>query len=135
MNERKGHSQDGTGPGAFGPDYSERKKFHLDYHADWEHPTHTTRGKPLHPVRHKSEWIHAHDDGRAENPPHGAGQEIPRRSPYPTHVIEEYRAPIKRSRETPITKEEIEWRHEQLKKDHEGYEYASDRDGISTHKD
>ena len=31
--------------------------------------------------------------------------------------------------------EEIEERHEQLKKDHEGYEYASDRDGISTHKD
>ena len=59
----------------------------------------------------------------------------PRRTPYPTHVIEEYRAPIKRSRQTPITKEEIEWRHEQLKKDHEGYEYASDRDGISTHKD
>ena len=135
MNERKGHSQDGTGPGAFGPDYSERKKFHLDYHADWEHPTHTTRGKPLHPVRHNSEWILAHDDGRAENPPHWSGQEIPRRSPYPSHVIEEYRAPIKRSRKTPITKEEIEWRHEQLKKDHEGYEYASDRDGISTHKD
>ena len=28
-NERKGHSQNGTGPGAFGPDYSDRKKYHL----------------------------------------------------------------------------------------------------------
>ena len=27
--ERKGHSQDGTGPGAFGPDYSDRKRYHL----------------------------------------------------------------------------------------------------------
>ena len=26
---RKGHSQDGTGPGEFGPDYSDRKKYHL----------------------------------------------------------------------------------------------------------
>ena len=120
MNERKGHSQDGTGPGAFGPDYSERKKFHLDYHADWEHPTHTTRGKPLHPVRHKSEWIHAHDDGRAENPPHGVGIDPYdlkpiKRSPYPSHVIEAYLEP------EPT--------------DHEGYEYATDRDGNSTHKD
>ncbi len=29
MNERKGHSQDGTGPGEFGPDYSDRKRYHL----------------------------------------------------------------------------------------------------------
>ena len=28
--------------------------------------------------------------------------------------------PIKRSRKTPITKAEIEYRHKQLKKDHEG---------------
>ena len=28
-NERKGHSQDGTGPGEFGPDYSPRKEYHL----------------------------------------------------------------------------------------------------------
>ena len=60
-NERKGHSQTGTGPGEFGPDYSDRKKFHLDYHANWEHPTHDTMGKPL-----------------------------MKRTPYPTHVIEPY---------------------------------------------
>ena len=29
MNERKGHSQNGTGPGEFGPDYSDRKRYHL----------------------------------------------------------------------------------------------------------
>ena len=39
--------QSGKGPGEFGPDYSDRKAFHLDYHADWEHPTHDTMGKPL----------------------------------------------------------------------------------------
>ena len=53
--------QSGKGPGEFGPDYSDRKKFHLDYHADWEHPTHDTMGKPL-----------------------------LKRTPYPTHVIEPY---------------------------------------------
>ena len=39
--------QSGKGPGEFGPDYSDRKRFHLDYHADWEHPTITPLGKPL----------------------------------------------------------------------------------------
>ena len=24
-------------------------------------------------IRHRSEWVYAHKDGRAENPPHGAG--------------------------------------------------------------
>ena len=73
--------------------------------------------------RHPSEWIHAPYDGRIDNPPHGVG--------YDPDDLK----PIKRSRTTPLTKAEIEYRHEQLKKDHEGYEYASDRDGISTHKD
>ena len=71
--------QSGKGPGEFGPDYSDRKQFHLDYHANWEHPTHDTMGRPLHPVRHKSEWIHAYEDGRAR-----------KRTPYPAHVIEPY---------------------------------------------
>ena len=53
--------QSGKGPGEFGPDYSDRKKYHLDYHANWEHPTHDTMGKPL-----------------------------LKRSPYPSHVIEPY---------------------------------------------
>ena len=43
----------------------------------------------------------------------------PRQSPYPSHVIEEYRAPIKRSRTTPLTLEEIEWRHAELKRKQE----------------
>ena len=53
--------QSGKGPGEFGPDYSDRKKFHLDYHANWEHPTHDTMGKPL-----------------------------LKRTPYPAHVIEPF---------------------------------------------
>ena len=53
--------QSGKGPGEFGPDYSDRKKYHLDYHANWEQPTHDTMGKPL-----------------------------LKRSPYPAHVIEPY---------------------------------------------
>ena len=53
--------QSGKGPGEFGPDYSDRKKYHLDYHANWEHPTHDTMGKPL-----------------------------LKRTPYPSHVIEPY---------------------------------------------
>ena len=53
--------QSGKGPGEFGPDYSDRKKFHLDYHANWEHPTHDTMGRPL-----------------------------LKRTPYPVHVIEPF---------------------------------------------
>jgi len=101
---KKDAVQSGKGPGEFGPDYSDRKQYHLDYHADWENPTHDTMGRPL-------------------------------RSPYPSHVIDAYMEPIKRSRTTPLTKEEIEYRHEQLKKDHEGYEYESDRNTGRTHKD
>ena len=59
--ERKKYTQSGGGPGEFGPDYSDRKQYHLDYHANWEHPTHDTMGKPL-----------------------------LKRSPYPAHVIEPY---------------------------------------------
>ena len=83
--------QSGKGPGEFGPDYSDRKAFHLDYHADWEHPTHDTMGRALHPKRqtneeaiamldadgrHRSQWIYAPYDGR--------------KTPYPSHVIEPY---------------------------------------------
>ena len=59
--ERKKYTQSGGGPGEFGPDYSDRKQYHLDYHANWEHPTHDTMGKPL-----------------------------LKRTPYPAHVIEPY---------------------------------------------
>jgi len=75
--------QSGKGPGEFGPDYSDRKRFHLDCTLD-------TMGRPL-------------------------------RSPYPSHVIEAYNTDehIKRSRITPLTKEEIEWRHAELKRKQE----------------
>ena len=58
---REKYTQSGTGPGEFGPDYSDRKQYHLDYHANWEHPTHDTMGKPL-----------------------------LKRTPYPSHVIEPF---------------------------------------------
>ena len=58
FNERKGHSQDGTGPGAFGPDYSDRKKYHQEELK-----------------RHKSEWINAFDDGRTVRPPKNGAKE------------------------------------------------------------
>ena len=51
--ERKGHTQSGTGPGEFGPDYSDRKKYH--------------QGELR---RHLSEWIHAPDDGRIKKKDH-----------------------------------------------------------------
>ena len=88
---KKDAVQSGKGPGEFGPDYSDRKQFHLDYHANWEHPTHDTMGRPLHPNRqtneeaiamldadgrHRSQWVYAPYDGR--------------RTPYPSHVIEPY---------------------------------------------
>ena len=39
-----------------------------EYQKDWV-DTITTGGK----IRHRSEWVYAHKDGRAENPPHGSG--------------------------------------------------------------
>ena len=82
--------QSGTGPGEFGPDYSDRKKYQLGYGNESPSP------------KLKEHLVNTHRN--------------PRQSPYPTHVIEEYRAPIKRSRTTPLTREEIEWRHAELKR-------------------
>ena len=82
--------QSGTGPGEFGPDYSDRKKYQLGYGNESPSP------------KLKEHLVNTHRN--------------PRQSPYPTHVIEEYRAPIKRSRTTPLTMEEIEWRHAELKR-------------------
>ena len=56
---------------------------------------------------------------RHDEPPLVTTHRNPRQSPYPSHVIEEYRAPIKRSRTTPLTLEEIEWRHAELKRKQE----------------
>ena len=85
--------QSGTGPGEFGPDYSDRKKYQLGYGNESPSP------------KLKEHLVNTHRN--------------PRQSPYPTHVIEEYRAPIKRSRTTPLTMEEIEWRHAELKRKQE----------------
>jgi len=114
--ERAKYTQSGTGPGEFGPDYSDRKKYQLGYGNESPSPV---------LKRHLSEWIHAPDDGRINNPPHGVGYDpddlkpVKRHIGYQRHVIEEYRAPIKRSRTTPLTKDEIEWRHAELKRKQE----------------
>ena len=76
-NDRRGHSQTGRSMGEFGPDYSHRKQYHIDYHTNPEHPEHTPHGKPLY-------WSE----------------------------------PIKRSRTEPLTKEEIDYRHEELKREY-----------------
>ena len=84
--------QSGKGPGEFGPDYSHRKQYQLGHGNESPSP------------KLKEFLVNTHRN--------------PRQSPYPSHVIEEYRAPIKRSRPTPLTKEEIELRHAELKRKH-----------------
>ena len=91
--EKEKYTQSGTGPGEFGPDYSDRKKYQLGYGNESPSPA------------LKEFLVNTHRN--------------PRQSPYPTHVIEEYRAPIKRSRTAPLTKDEIEWRHAELKRKQE----------------
>ena len=85
--------QSGKGPGEFGPDYSDRKKYQLGYGNESPSPA-------------LKEFLVNTDRN-------------PRRSPYPSHVIEAYMEPIKRSRTTPLTKEEIEMRHAELKRKQE----------------
>ena len=78
--------QSGKGPGEFGPD---------PYYSDRKR-YHLIHGEPPLVTTHRN----------------------PRQSPYPSHVIEEYNVDehIKRSRTTPLTKEEIEMRHAELKR-------------------
>lgn len=90
--ERKKYTQSGKGPGEFGPDYSDRKKYQLGYGNESPSPilkefiVNTTRN--------------------------------PRESPYEPHVIEPYdlNRKIKREGTPPLTLQEIEWRHAELKR-------------------
>ena len=90
--DKKDAVQSGKGPGEFGPDYSDRKKYQLGHGNESPSP------------RLKEFLVNTHRN--------------PRGSPYPSHVVEEYNIDrkIKREGTPPITKEEIEWRHEQLRK-------------------
>ena len=90
--EREKYTQSGTGPGEFGPDYSDRKRYQLGYGNESPSPM------------LKDFLVNTHRN--------------PRESPYPSHVIEEYNVDehIKRTRPTPLTKEEIEMRHAKLKR-------------------
>jgi len=89
--ERAKYTQSGTGPGEFGPDYSDRKKYQLGYGNESPSPA-------------LKNYLNTADRN-------------PRSSSYEPHVIEplDLDKPIKRSRKTPLTKEEIELRHEHLK--------------------
>jgi len=93
--EREKYTQSGTGPGEFGPDYSDRKRYQLGYGNESPSPM------------LKDFLVNTHRN--------------PRESPYPSHVIEEYNVDehIKRTRPTPLTKEEIEMRHAKLKRKQE----------------
>ena len=128
--EKAKYTQSGKGPGEFGPDYSDRKKYQLGYGNESPSPqlkeflvnTHRNPRQPPYPshvigeyrepIRHKSEWINAPDDGRINNPPHGVGYDPNDLKPVKRHYWDE---PIKRSRKIPLTKEELEYRHEALK--------------------
>ena len=96
--------QSGKGPGELGPDYSHRKRYQLGHGNESPSPklkeflvnTHRNPRKPPYPshvigeyrepIRHKSEWIHAYDDGRINNPPHGAGYDPDDRKPVKRHM-------------------------------------------------
>lgn len=57
--------------------YSDRKKYQLGYGNESPSPA---------LKRHLSEWIHAYDDGRINNPPHGAGYDPDDRKPVKRHM-------------------------------------------------
>ena len=88
--------QSGKGPGEFGPDYSDRKRYQLKHGTENLVNTHRNPRQPPYPshvieeyrgpIRHKSEWIHAPDDGRINNPPHGAGYDPDDRKPVKRHM-------------------------------------------------
>ena len=85
--------QSGKGPGEFGPDYSDRKTYQLGYGNESPSP------------KLKEYLVNTDRNPRSE-------------SRYESHVIEPYdiNRKIKREGTPPLTKEEIEWRHEQLRK-------------------
>ena len=87
--------QSGKGPGEFGPDYSDRKRYQLGYGNESPSP------------KLKEFLVNTHRN--------------PRQSQYDPHVIEPYdlEQPIKRSRKTPLTLEELEARHAYLKRKQE----------------
>ena len=99
-------------------DYSDRKRYQLGHGNESPSPA---------LKRHLSEWVYAPYDGRAVSPPPN-GLEVGEQAEayhsksaadsetlYGSHWDE----PIKRSRKEPLTKEELEYRHENLKKQEE----------------
>ena len=85
--------QSGKGPGEFGPDYSDRKQYQMDYHDDWENPTITPQGKPLYQVGHGNESPSPVLKNMLESIPTGRDPfDARKQSQYEPHVIEPYDA-------------------------------------------
>ena len=77
--ERKKYTQSGDGPGEFGPDYSDRKKYQLGYGN--ESPSPILREFLVNTTRNP----------RERSRPTGRDPLDPRKnSPYPSHVIEPF---------------------------------------------
>ena len=126
--------QDGTGPGEFGPDYSPRKKYQLGHGKEVLVNTHRNPRQPPYPShvvdeyrapnRHASEWINAPSEGRTVSPPPNGLEEGEQAEAYHNKSASDSESlygphwdkPIKRSRTKPLTKEELEYRHEKLKR-------------------
>ena len=88
--------QSGKGPGEFGPDYSARKTYQLGYGNESPSP------------KLKEYLVNTDRNPRSE-------------SRYESHVIEPYdiNRKIKREGTPPLSREEMEWRHNELRKLHD----------------
>ena len=77
--DQKRAVQSGTGPGEFGPDYSDRKKYQLGYGNESPSPM------------LKELLVNTHRNPRERSRPTGRDPLAPRKnSPYPSHVIEPF---------------------------------------------
>ena len=121
--DRQRHRQSGKSMGEFGENYSYRKRYQHDYHdssgVEWVEPNITPQGKPLYQKGHGNESPSPALKKVLESIPTGRDPlDARKQSQYVPHVVEPYdiNRKIKRSDKTSLTKEEIEWRHAELKK-------------------
>ena len=95
--DQKRAVQSGTGPGEFGPDYSDRKKYQLGYGnespVEWIEPNITPQGKPLYQKGHGNESPSPVLKKVLESIPTGRDPfDARKQSQYEPHVIEPYDA-------------------------------------------
>ena len=109
------HWTTNDGPWEVMPDYSYRKTYQLGYGNESPSPA---------LKRYLSEWINAPYDGRTVSPPPNGLEEGEQAEAYHNKSASDSESlygphwdkPIKRSRTKPLTKEELEYRHEKLKR-------------------